>query len=191
MKRYFIDTNVILDALLHRVDHDPSSAGKLLEAGEQRHVRLLTTSVSIANVLYQYQRNRTSKKGLGLIRARGVRSDLLACVDVVPMDASHFQQGLASTFGDIEDGAQYFAVAAAGPIDAVVSRDEDYDGHIGVPALQPVRLCARSNTLPIPVPWNNDPLRWLLMPHRCAERCPAKAFKEDSGPALQHGRRWA
>jgi predicted nucleic acid-binding protein len=146
MKRYFIDTNVILDALLHRVDHDPSSAGKLLEAGEQRHVRLLTTSVSIANVLYQNQRNRTSKKGLGLIRARGVRSDLLACVDVVPMDASHFQQGLASTFGDIEDGAQYFAVAAAGPIDAVVSRDEDYDGHIGVPALQPVRLCARSNT---------------------------------------------
>lgn len=47
------------------------------------------------------------------------------------MDGSHFQQSAASTFGDIEDGAQYFAVAAAGPLDGVVSRDTDFDGNIG------------------------------------------------------------
>ena len=45
------------------------------------------------------------------------------------MDASHYLQSIASTFGDIEDGAQYFAVAAAGPLDGLVSRDKDFDGH--------------------------------------------------------------
>lgn len=130
MKRFFIDANVILDALLHRQDHEPSAAESLLKAGEQRRVRLLTTPVSIGVVLYHYQRRDADKKGPRLVLAKNMLQALLGCVEVVPMDESHFQQSAASTFGDLEDGAQYFAVAAAGPLDGVVSRDADYDGHI-------------------------------------------------------------
>ena len=130
MKRLFIDANIILDALLKRQDHDPNSAGALLEAGERRSVRLLTTAMSIGVVLYHYQKHDTSKKGPLLRRAQQVLQALLACVEVVPVEEAHFHQSLSSNFGDIEDGAQYFAVSAAGPLDGVVSRDPDFDGHI-------------------------------------------------------------
>ena len=131
MERLFIDANVILDALLERVDHDPIAAEALLLAGEQRRVRLLSTPTSIGVLLYHYQRSDLTKKGSRLAHVRNMLQALLGCMDIVPMDGSHFQQSAASTFGDIEDGAQYFAVAAAGPLDGVVSRDPDFDGHIG------------------------------------------------------------
>lgn len=130
MKRLFIDANIMLDALLKRTAHEPAAAGALLEAGAQRRVRLLTTSVSIGVVLYHLQRGDNAKKGPKLKRAQDILMALLACVDVVPVDAEHFRMSVASTFGDIEDGAQYFAVAAAGVVDGVVSRDPDYDNNI-------------------------------------------------------------
>lgn len=129
MKRLFLDANIILDALLQRVDHDPRAADALLLAGEQRRVRLLTTSISIGVVLYQYQRSDADKRGPRLLRTRNMLQALLGCVEVVPMDASHYLQSIASTFGDVEDGAQYFAVAATGPLHGLVSRDKDFDGH--------------------------------------------------------------
>lgn len=130
MKRLFIDANILLDALLKRQDHDPNSAGALLEAGELRRVRLVTTPLSLGAVLYHYQKGDTAKRGPLLRRTQQMLQALLACVEVVPMEEAHFHQSLASTFGDIEDGAQYFAVTAAGPLDGVVSRDPDFDGHI-------------------------------------------------------------
>lgn len=129
MKRLFIDANIILDALLQR-RHDPQEAITLLAMGEKRNVRLLTTSISIGMLIYHLQRSDADKKGERLRNAQRIVTDLLACVDVVSVDAHHILQSVASTFGDIEDGAQYFAVVATGPIDGVVSRDKDYDGNI-------------------------------------------------------------
>ena len=143
MMRLFIDANVILDALLECRDHDPVAARELLKAGDQRRVRLLTTPLTIGVVLYHYQRSDADKKGPRLINAKNMLHALLACVEVVPLDEQHFRQSASSTFGDIEDGAQYFAVAATGPLNGVVSRDPDYDGHIApkrLSAAQALRL---------------------------------------------------
>jgi predicted nucleic acid-binding protein len=145
MMRFFLDSNILLDAILER-PHDPEEALLLLALGEQRQVHLLTTSLGIAVVLYHLQRNDAAKKGLLRQQVRRTLEDLLACVEVVPVDADHFLQSAASSFGDLEDGAQYFAVAAAGPLDAIVSRDPDFDGHIGVKRLsakQALRLVKR------------------------------------------------
>lgn len=134
MKRFFIDSNILLDAIYER-PHDPVEAMQLLAFGELRKVQLLTTSLSIGIVLYQLQRSDGAKKGLRRQQVASTIEDILACVEVVPMDASHFLQSTASTFGDIEDGAQYFAVSATGVLDGIVSRDPDFDGHIGVKRL--------------------------------------------------------
>lgn len=145
MMRFFLDSNILLDAILER-PHDPEEALLLLALGEQRQVHLLTTSLGIAVVLYHLQRNDAAKKGLLRQQVRRTLEDLLACVEVVPVDADHFLQSAASSFGDLEDGAQYFAVAAAGPLEAIVSRDPDFDGHIGVKRLsakQALRLVKR------------------------------------------------
>jgi len=135
MKRLFVDANIILDSLLQRVDHDQLAAEALLLAGEQRRIKLLTTSISIGVVLYHLQGSDADKRGPRLVRTKNMLQALLGCVDVVSVDSSHFLQSVASTFGDIEDGAQYFAVAATGPLDGVVSRDKDFDGHIAVKRL--------------------------------------------------------
>ncbi len=145
MNRYFVDANVLLDALLQRPDHSEESIA-LLAAGARGEVCLLTTPISIGIVLYQLQRSDADKKGLRLQKAQRILADLLACVELAPVEAEHFQQSIASSFGDLEDGAQYFAVAAAGPLDAIVSRDPDFDGHIGVKRLsakQALRLVKR------------------------------------------------
>ncbi len=134
MIRYFVDANVLLDALLQRPDHSEESIA-LLAMGARGEVRLLTTPISIGVVLYHLQRSDADKKGLRLQKAQRILADLLACVELVPVEAEHFQQSIVSSFGDLEDGAQYFAVSSAGTLDAIVSRDPDYDGHIGVKRL--------------------------------------------------------
>jgi len=146
MNRYFVDANVLLDALLQRLDHSEESIA-LLAAGARGEVRLLTTPISIGVVLYHLQRSDADKKGLRLQKAQRILSDLLACVELAPVDAEHFQKSIASGFGDLEDGAQYWAVVGAGTLDAVVSRDPDYDGHIGVKRLsakQALRLVKKA-----------------------------------------------
>lgn len=134
MIRLFVDANILLDALLQR-PHEAAAAIGLLELGEKRRVKLLTTAISIGIVLYHLQRSGADKKGKRLQMARHITADLLACLEVVPVTAEHFLQSTASSFTDIEDGAQYFAVAATGPLTGVVSRDPDFDGHIAVKRL--------------------------------------------------------
>lgn len=134
MKRFFIDANILLDAILER-PHDPDEAMALLALGEQRRVQLVTTAISIGVVLFNLQRTEGGKKGLRLQAARRTLTDLLACVDVMPLEASHFLQSAASSFADIEDGAQYFACAASGPLHGVITRDGDYKGHVSVDIL--------------------------------------------------------
>jgi predicted nucleic acid-binding protein len=146
MMRLFVDANIIIDALAAREAHDAEEAKELLLLGEQRAVTLLTTSLSIGVVLYQYQRSDADKRGPRLKRAQLMLEALLACLEVVPVEADHFQRSIASGFGDLEDGAQYWAVVSAGTLDAIVSRDPDYDGHIGVKRLsakQALRLVKR------------------------------------------------
>lgn len=146
MMRLFVDANIIIDALAAREMHEAAEAKELLLHGEQRTVELITTSLSIGVVLYQFQRSDADKCGPRLKRAQQMLESLLTCVEVVPVEAEHFQRSISSGFGDLEDGAQYWAVAAAGPLEAIVSRDPDYDGHIGVKRLsakQALRLVKR------------------------------------------------
>jgi predicted nucleic acid-binding protein len=146
MIRLFIDANIILDALAAREEHEAAEAKELLILGEHRTVKLFTTPISIGVVLYHLQRSDADKKGLRLQKAQRILADLLACVELAPVETEHFQKSIASGFGDLEDGAQYWAVVSAGTLDAIVSRDPDYDGHIGVKRLsakQALRLVKR------------------------------------------------
>lgn len=146
MMRYFVDATIMLDALAASAEHEAEEAMELLILGEQRAVKLLTTPICIGEVLRHVQRSAADKKGLRLQRARRLLTDLLACVEVVPMDEARFMQGAGSPVPNLLAAAQYYAVAATGPLDAVVSRDPDYDGHIGVKrisAKQAVRLVKR------------------------------------------------
>jgi hypothetical protein len=64
-------------------------------------------------------RSREHRAMVQAHRRRGVR-----------IVAAKLEQGTARTFGDIKEGAQCSAITATGPLDPVVSRDPDFDGHI-------------------------------------------------------------
>ena len=84
MNRYFVDANVLLDALLERPDHSEDSIA-LLAMGAREEVRLLTTPISIGVLLYHLQRSDADKKGLRLQQAQrilaAVQNDLEGGVD--------------------------------------------------------------------------------------------------------------
>jgi len=130
---YFVDANIILDALLHRGD-EAIDAGRLIDLGYTREVRLLVTPMSLGVVLYVLQKKRSARKaGPNLNKVRSMFHDLLACVEVVPVTKGNFSQSLNSNFLDLEDGVQYEAAMASGRLTALVSRDEDYKGRTAVP----------------------------------------------------------
>jgi|GEM_PF-913638 predicted nucleic acid-binding protein len=133
--RYFVDANIIMDALLVRKDH-PIEAMALLDMGYRRRVHLMVTPMVLGFVLAALQKNKSAKKpGPKLNMVRAMMHDLLANVEVIPAGKSDFIQSLNSSFYDIEDGSQYFAASRTGRLDGIVTRDPDYVGNVSVPLL--------------------------------------------------------
>lgn len=131
--RYFIDANIILDALLHR-GTEAMEAATLIDMGYKRRVELLVTPMSLGTVLYVLQKKRNARKpGDKLNAITASFHALLACVEVIPVSKGNFSQSLNSAFWDLEDGAQYAAAMSAGRLSAIVSRDTDYKGRTAVP----------------------------------------------------------
>ena len=130
MKRFFVDANVLLDAIFERGDQ-AQDAIQLLSLGGRRKTRLVTTSISVGVVIYMLQKRANAKKpGPILDAARQTVRELLNCIEIAPVLAEHVMQSVASSFYDIEDGAQYFAATASGPIDGVISGDRDFVGKV-------------------------------------------------------------
>lgn len=128
--RYFLDANIIIDALLHR-GSEAVEAGALIDLGYHRKVTLLVTPMSLGVVLYVLQIKRYARRpGPKMNKVKAMLHDLLLCVDVIPVTRGNFSQSLSSTFHDLEDGAQYAAAIASGRITAIVTGDADYKGNV-------------------------------------------------------------
>lgn len=131
--RYFIDANIIMDALLHR-ENEPAEAMRLIDLGYHRRVQLLVTPMSLGFLLAMLQVKKSSKKpGPKLNMVRSMMHDLLLNIEVIPAGKADFMWALNSNFYDIEDGAQYSAAMAHGRLDAIVTRDPDYKDRTALP----------------------------------------------------------
>ncbi len=133
MKKYFVDTNIIIDLI---ADRKPFSkfALKLFMLAEQKQVRLFTSSHSIATTYYLLQKYLDEKK------LRLVLLDLLEYVTIIPIDITILKKGLKSSFKDFEDAVQSNCAYTVAEMDGIITRKpKDFSGST-IPVMAPEEL---------------------------------------------------
>lgn len=118
-KVVFVDSDVILDVLERREPFYSYSA-QILSLGDDKKVRLVTTSLVLANVYYLL------RKHLGIGKASECLRKLRIIVDVISVNAKEVDLALNSEFSDFEDALEYFT-ALDNKVDFIITRNvRDY-----------------------------------------------------------------
>ncbi len=116
MRRFFIDTNIVID-LLSRREPFYEEAANLFSLADKKLIELSVSSLTIANTSYALLRQMDSNKAKSIIRK------LRLIVKILPLDDKVV--GLAlndETFSDFEDGLQYFT-AIENEQDLIITRN--------------------------------------------------------------------
>ncbi|MBN2566212.1 MAG: PIN domain-containing protein [Candidatus Eisenbacteria bacterium] len=115
MTEVFLDSDVILDFLLKR-EKFAVHAATIFALGEQRVLRLHTSTVSFLNVNYIAESQIGHRDAVLLIRK------LRSLVTLQPVDERTVDWALSKAGGDLEDYVQYRA-AKDGQLDFLVTRN--------------------------------------------------------------------
>jgi predicted nucleic acid-binding protein len=136
--RALLDTDVVLDLILVRTPF-VTEAAALWVANEEGRFTAAISPVTTVNVFY------IVRKFKGLIVARQAVRELLAGLQVCPLDQATLLLAEASPLRDYEDAVQV-AVAVASGLDVVVTRNlADYVG-AALPTFAPRDFLARLPT---------------------------------------------
>ena len=118
-KTVFIDSDIILDLLCKRASFYHYAA-ELFTLGDMGKIKLITTSVAIANVFY------ILRKILGIEKAKELLRKLRIIIGIIPVTEKIVDLALNSRFSDFEDGLQYFTARENG-IKILITRNiKDY-----------------------------------------------------------------
>lgn len=113
MRRYFIDTNVLIDFLVCRESY--AAAAELLARAKAGEYGVCTSVLSMANLAY--------------ILRKVLKGDVLydtfskmSFMDIVPMTAADYSKAVALRSRDFEDTLQYYSAMSFG-CDAIITRN--------------------------------------------------------------------
>ncbi|NML64696.1 PIN domain-containing protein [Hymenobacter sp. RP-2-7] len=115
MRRFYLDSNIVLDFALNRVPF-AQAAESLLAAGQNGQLELLVSGLTFVTVHY------ILSKAIGKEPALQALADLAAQVTIATVDSTIVSQALQAGYPDFEDAVQLFAAIAAGA-EAIVTRD--------------------------------------------------------------------
>ncbi|MBO4557376.1 MAG: PIN domain-containing protein [Bacteroidales bacterium] len=134
--RVFLDTNVLLDAIVVRSDpHLCENAATILALGEQRTVELYMSVISIPTIAYVLK-NMTAEAKKSVIR------DLTSIVAPLPSLAGHVSNMLGDSMPDIEDSLQVQS-AREGGCELLITRNcKDFQS-CGLPVITPEEFLKR------------------------------------------------
>lgn len=119
MKKYFVDTDVILDLLAQRIPHFHFSA-VLFTLAEMGKYELYTSPTVIVNTFY------ILRKQLGNEAAKSALRKLRLILHIVDSTEKIIDQALNSDFSDFEDAVQYYT-AQNSDIQCIITRNiKDY-----------------------------------------------------------------
>ena len=118
-KVLFVDSDVILDVLEKRERFYEYSA-QILSLGDEKKVKLVTTSLAFANIYYLL------RKHLGIEKAKESLRKPRIIVGVISVNAKEVDLALNSELSDFEDALQYFT-ALDGKMEFIITRNvRDY-----------------------------------------------------------------
>lgn len=129
MTHVFIDTNVLLDVLLHRQPFVHDSA-RVLNMGFKGEIALYSTPLSFSTCMF------VARKMLGYANALEALKILEHHIHIATMDSIQLHKALYTVAPDFEDMLQYHAAQAAG-CSHIVTRDERHFPQDGIFVLSP------------------------------------------------------
>ena len=128
MKKVFLDSNVILDAILERDGHE--AAARILQFGTQSYIKNCTSVLSFANIAYVL-RKYCSPDEMG-----SVLENLFKAVTILPMGEMSVYNALRAKGADFEDDLQA-ACADIECCDLIVTRDKRHFRELPLPVYTP------------------------------------------------------
>ena len=136
MKRYFLDTNIILDFLGNREPFG-KFALQIFNKSLKKEWELWTSSNSVTTSYYILEKaldRKQAKEKIGL---------LLNYISIHPILKKDLQSSLVSNFKDFEDGVQHFCALSHGNLNGIITRNKKDFKYSQVPVYAPEELFVR------------------------------------------------
>lgn len=132
--KVLFDTNVLLDLLLARSPH-VETAARLLSSVDTGRIEGVVSATTVTTIHY------IAAKSVGQKQARKLLRDLLALLQVAPIDGDVLAKALALNFTDFEDAVLHEAARASGAA-AIVTRNVKDFTRATIPVFSPRELLA-------------------------------------------------
>ncbi len=116
MKSLFVDTNIVLDLLAHRMPYY-TDAAKLFSLADRKEIKLSVSALCLADINYILSKQNPE------MDVRGILRKFKVLVDVLPFDDKIIDLALNSEFRDFEDAIQYFT-AIENEQDLIITRNQ-------------------------------------------------------------------
>lgn len=129
MKRIFVDSDVLLDALLKRQHFVLPAKNILALADKKDKFQLLTSAVAFVNAHYFLDRFDRNNK-FQLLKALRLK------ISIINVDEKIIDLALKKGNNDFEDTVQYFAAISAGT-DVIITRNKKDYIQSDIPVLTP------------------------------------------------------
>lgn len=129
MKRFLLDVNVVLDAILERPPHS-SAAARLWGAAETRRIAGMVPAHGVTTLFYLLARAK------GALFARGIVASVLRVFSIAPVDQGVIHRALALGWTDFEDAVCAAAAEGSG-CDAIITGDPKGFRDSPLPVLSP------------------------------------------------------
>ena len=142
MKKYLLDTNVLLDLFLNRLPWAADMA-VIWDAHRQGQIKALVAAFAVPTNFYIVRRQA------GLTTAQTVVKDCLSTLDIAPIDHATLLAAQALSGPDFEDDLQIACAIQAG-VDGIVTRDPHGFAASPIPILTPSDLVAALSAPPTP-----------------------------------------
>jgi len=101
MKSIFLDTNIVLDLLAHRMPYY-TAAAKLFSLADKQKIKLSISALCLADTNYILSKHHPE------VEVRKILRKFKVLVNVLPLDDKITDLALNSEFRDFEDAVQYF-----------------------------------------------------------------------------------
>jgi predicted nucleic acid-binding protein len=130
MRRFFVDTNVLIDFL---ADREPfaTDAARLFDLSHKKKIQLYVSAVSYNNIYYILRQSLTHSATSKIL------GELNEWTHVIDVTVGVIRKSLTSEFKDFEDAIQYNCAKSLSTIEAFITRDtSDYKKN-SLPVLTP------------------------------------------------------
>jgi predicted nucleic acid-binding protein len=116
VKSIFLDTNIVLDLLAHRMPFY-TEAAKLFSLADKKKIKLSISALCLADSNYILARQHPE------MEVRKILRKFKVLVNVLPLDNKISDLALNSEFRDFEDAIQYFT-AIENDQDLIITRNQ-------------------------------------------------------------------